>query len=154
MKWFSMLLPAFVCGLALLCAGHVRGEEDRETPAVRFAPMAVYIDSGAMPLAAYQLDLQAPPGVTIVGIEGGEHEAFRDPPYYDPAAMQRERVIIAAFSTLADEALPVGSTCVATIHVMIEGEVEPDFAVHLDAAGTSDGSAIDVTVHTSLGQDS
>ena len=58
-------------------------------------------------LAAYQIEFSVTNILTkIVGIEGGQHPAFREPPFYDPKAMQQERVIIAAFST--DNAEPYG----------------------------------------------
>ncbi|MHC4768662.1 MAG: hypothetical protein ACYTEI_08130, partial [Planctomycetota bacterium] len=74
-------------------------------PSVRFQAVHVSVDTGDEPLAAYQLDLRAATdNVRIVGIEGGAHPAFADPPYYDPAAIQGDRVIIGAFSTV-----PAGS---------------------------------------------
>ena len=75
--------------------------------AVRFEAVEVDIDSGDKPLAVYQLELLDPTHSTvIVGIEGGEHAAFAKPPYYDPAALSRNRVIIAAFNT--GNELPTG----------------------------------------------
>ena len=59
---------------------------------VRFAPVDVYLDSGSRPLAAYQFELKVTQGkVKIVGVEGGEHEAFREAPYYDPAALKKKK---------------------------------------------------------------
>ncbi len=92
-----------------------------QTPApnpVRFKAVDIFVDSGGKTLAAYQLEFKARnSGVRIVGVEGGEHPAFRDAPYYDLKAIQHERVIIAAFSTEAADKLPKGRTRVATIHV-------------------------------------
>src|SRR5262245_55404811 len=72
----------------------------------RFEAFDVYVDSGATPLAAYQLELKATGDVKAVGIEGGESAAFLDAPYYDPAALHgdqvREQIVIAAFSTSKD----------------------------------------------------
>jgi len=56
----------------------------------------------------------------IVGIEGGEHPAFREPPMYDPKAMQHERVIIAAFNTAPSDELPRENAS-ATIHLEAKG---------------------------------
>jgi hypothetical protein len=48
----------------------------------------LFVDSGAQTLAAYQLDFSAPDeSVKIVSIKGG-HPAFKEPPYYDPKAIQ------------------------------------------------------------------
>jgi hypothetical protein len=85
-------------------------------PAARFYALDISIDSKDRPFAAYQL-MCSVPGAKIVGIEGGEHTAFAQPPVYDPKAMQQDRVIIAAFSTNAVSSLPRGNTRVATIHI-------------------------------------
>ena len=114
---------------------------------VRFESVDVYVQTEGKPLAAYQLDLRATEGdVKIVGIEGGEHAAFSNPPYYDTAAMQQDHVIIAAFSTAKAELLPTGRTRIATIHVQITGAQEPKFATELTVAATVDGAAIPATI--------
>lgn len=110
---------------------------------IRFAYVEVYIDSHDQPLAAYQFELAAMVGdVKIVGIEGNRDLPFRDPPYHDPAAMQQDRVIIAAFSTADAERLPTGRTRLATVHVMITGDIEPEYAVELVVASTVDAREI------------
>jgi hypothetical protein len=77
--------------------------------AVRFLTVDIFVDTKDKPLAAYQIEFSATNTVAkIVGIEGGEHPAFRDAPYYDPKALQQERVILAAFSTEPDNRLPTG----------------------------------------------
>lgn len=49
--------------------------------AVRFAPLHVYIDSGSHSLGAFQFELRTTRGnIKIVGVEGGEHKAYRQPP--------------------------------------------------------------------------
>lgn len=122
---------------------------------VRFANIQVVIDSHDQPLAAYQLELKATSGdVKIVGIEGGEHAQFSQPPYYDPAAMQQERVIIAAFSTARSEALPKGQTRVATIHLQITGDVQPQFTSELTACATANGKSIEGQIILKDGQSS
>ena len=111
---------------------------------VRFAAVDVYVDSGDEPLAAYQFELAAETGrIKIVGIEGGEHPAFADPPYYDPKAMSQDRVIIAAFHT--GDHLPSGRIRVARIHVQIDGNQEPDYVVRLFVAASADGEPIEAT---------
>jgi hypothetical protein len=112
-------------------------------PAVRFQAVNVLVDTGDEPLAAYQLDLRAATGIVrIVGIEGGEHPAFADPPYYDPAAIQGDRVIIGAFSTAPAGSLPTGRTRIATIHVRVTGDRQPEYKAELSVAATADGGAI------------
>jgi hypothetical protein len=116
-----------------------------QEPAVRFGAVDLYIDSKDKPLAAYQLEFSAPAGdVKIIGIEGGEHPAFSRPPYYDPKAMQQERVIIAAFSTNAVDNLPVGKTRVATIHFQVRSAASPDFQLKLQVAADAQGNKIPV----------
>ncbi len=110
---------------------------------VRFQAVHVSVDTGEEPLAAYQLDLRATTGnVRIVGIEGGEHAAFADPPYYDPTAIQGDRVIIGAFSTARAGTLPVGRTRIATIHVRVTGDRQPEYEAELSVAATANGGAI------------
>ncbi len=128
----------------------VARQDDEE--AVRFAPLHVYIDSGDDALAAYQFELKIVAGdVTIVGVEGGEHEAFSAPAYYDPAALSKDRIIIAAFST-ADE-LPTGKTRVATIHLQITGGAEPEYKLKLAVAGDKDGDEISAKITSIQGDE-
>ena len=114
---------------------------------VQFRAIDVYVDSDTVPLAAYQLEFSVTNvPATIVGIEGGSHKAFREPPFYDPKAMQQERVIIAAFSTESPEHLPSGKTRVATIHIVTTGNTRPVFELKLQAAADSTGKKISATV--------
>jgi len=98
----------------------ITGPEDVAEGAVRFEAIDVFLDSGAESLAAWQVELRSiDEDVEIVGIEGGEHPAFSEPPYYDPRAMNQRRVILAAFETGND--LPTGRSRVARIHVQVKG---------------------------------
>lgn len=135
-----MLVP--VCIAALVAVTIVCAQDDVQS--VRFDAIDVYVQTGDEPLAAYQLDLSAEKGdVTIVGIEGGESKVFAAPPYYDPAAIQNDRVIIAYFSTAAADALPRGKVRIATIHVQIVGNVQPEYDATITVAATVDGEPID-----------
>jgi hypothetical protein len=127
-------------GLAAgLWAHEAAGEESRS----RFCAVDIYLDSKSTPLAAYQLEFAVTNRVAkIVGIEGGEHAAFRQAPFYDPKAIQKERVIIAAFSTEPPVKLPAGKTRVATIHLQLSGDAAPEFELKLEAAADSDGKRI------------
>ena len=110
---------------------------------VRFQAVDIFIDSKETPLAAYQLEFLVKTGdAKVVGVEGGEHAAFKDAPFYDPKAIQHERVIIAAFNTTSGDKLPTGKTRVATIHLQITGERKPDYAVKLETAATLEGRKI------------
>jgi hypothetical protein len=121
--------------------------EDR----VRFAPVHVYLDSGDKPLAAYQFELRTRTGrIKIVGVEGGEHPAFKDAPYYDPAALMNDRIIIAAFNTGSD--LPHGRTCIATIHLQILGDAEPQYELKLMAVADDNGQEIPAELNLKAGE--
>ena len=116
------------------------GKQSGET--LRFDAVHVFIDTGAMALAAYQLSLRATTGnVRIVGIEGSDHHAFANPPYYDPIAIQGDRVIIGAFSTADVDSLPIGRTRIATIHVQITGG-QAEYDAQLTVSAGVDGLAI------------
>jgi hypothetical protein len=116
--------------------------ETNLTNTPRFRAVEVFVDSGNTPLAAYQLEFTASGNAKMVGIEGGEQPAFKEPPYYDPQAMQQERVILGAFSTAPAEALPKGKTRVATIHLQSNGDETPRYEVQLKAAATAGGRKI------------
>lgn len=138
---------ALLATLALASAQAPPSDPDRRAgPATsRFRTVEVWIDGGDHPLAAYQVDVHATRGhVTIVGIEGGDHAAFKSPPYYDPRAMQHDRVIIAAFSTATD--LPAGRTRIARIHVQVTGDEAPEYSTTLMIAATADGTKVPATV--------
>lgn len=110
-----------------------------------FQTVDVVIDAGDQPLAAYQVDVRDVSGggsVKIVGIEGGE-SVFAQPPFYDPAAMQHERVILAAFSTQASDQLPTGPVRVATIHIERDANATPRWEAKLITAGNAAGDAIE-----------
>ena len=118
---------------------------------VRFAPLHIYLDSGNKPLAAYQFELKAPTGqIKIVGVEGGQHKAFEEAPYYDPAALANDRIIIAAFNT--DSELPKGRTRIATIHLQIIGDAEPDYELKLTVAGNADANEIPAKISFEKGE--
>src|SRR5436190_21520886 len=129
--------------LALL--GTLLAQPAATNQTVRFQAVDIFIDSKETPLAAYQLEFQVKTGdAKVVGVEGGEHSAFKDAPFYDPKAIQQERVIIAAFSTTAADKLPKARTRVATIHLQITGHQKPEFHLRLETAATSNGNKIPV----------
>jgi hypothetical protein len=155
MKRFTAIMMT-----ALMLLGITRGQDcqvgEYKTAKVSFAPVAVYIDSGDKPLAAYQFEFKAVKGeIKIVGVEGGESKAFHEPPYYDPKALMNNRIIIAAFNTGKD--LPIGKTRITTLHLQIIGDVSPEYEAKLVAAATADGqeisAQISISTITQEGQD-
>jgi len=103
-----------------------------------FEAVEVYLDTGDRPLAAFQFELTDPTGsARIVGVEGGAHPAFAEPPYYDPAALEGGRIIIAAFST--DPNLPTGRTRIATLHMLTEAGRSPEYKIKVEVAADTEG---------------
>jgi hypothetical protein len=158
---------AVACLVAALAAPRIgRGGRAAE-PSVRFAPVHIYLDSGGTPLAAYQFELVCSvpvrasesnasrrhyePAVRIVGVEGGEHPAFNDAPYYDPAALANDRIIIAAFHTGAD--LPAGRTRIATIHLQIPADAKPEYELKLAVAADAQGHELPAEITLRRGAD-
>ncbi len=130
-----------------------QSEQDITTvqPRVRFAPLYIYLDSGNKSLAAYQFELKAAAGqIKIVGVEGGQHKAFKEAPYYDPAALANDRIIIAAFNTGSE--LPKGRTRIATIHLQIIGDAEPDYELKLTVAADADAKEIPAKISFEKGE--
>jgi hypothetical protein len=114
-----------------------------------FGYVDVFCDPHGTALAAYQLELVAEDNcATIVGVEGGNHPAFREAPHYDAAALANHRIILAAFSTQRD--LPAARTKIARVHFRFE---KPDrrLTPKLLVAGGSDGKTIAVDVSVSEG---
>jgi hypothetical protein len=132
-------LATFAIILASLC--QIAGQETDDS---RFDAIDIFVDSGSQPLAAYQLTFNSQNGAKIVGIEGGDPGVFAEPPYYDPEAMQKEEVVIAAFNTAGADRLPTGRIRVATIHVQTEAKIVPTYKVEASAAATRDGKQIKV----------
>lgn len=139
------ILQAFVLMgtwfVASACSQEAELEKHAPQTSMRFEAVEVYLDSGDVPLAAYQFEFMAETGeIKIVGIEGGEHPAFKEPPYYDTAALSKGRIIIAAFDTGKD--LPKGKTRVARLHLQVIGEAEPEYVVKLEVTASLDGKKI------------
>src|SRR5438067_1034311 len=84
------------CGALVAVALLARPSHAQQAPAaattgatVRFRAVDIFVDSKATPLAAYQLEFVADAQrVKLVGIEGGEHAAFREPPGRNTAARE------------------------------------------------------------------
>ena len=139
LRFLSVLLVCLFWPAAELLAQQAADEEGR----TRFCAVDIFIDSGSTPLAAYQVRFAATNGTAkIVGIEGGEHPAFRQPPFYDPKAIQNGVAIVAAFSTAPSAELPTGKTRVATIHLRITETSQRQFELKLQTAADAQGNKI------------
>ena len=166
MRALTVILAALFTAAALgwQQAGPTAVSGGPHNPSPRFEAVDVFVDSGARPLGAWQVEIKAifgntggatvPRSVKLVGIEGGEAAAYKQPPYYDPAALHesqiQERIVLAAFSTDVQGAgLPTGKTRVARLHVQVTGGAgEPEYVVKLMTAGAADGSRIDAKATT------
>jgi hypothetical protein len=104
---------------------------------IRFVALDIVLETGDRSLAAYQFEL-LPGSSKIVGVEGGEHSLFADAPYYDPAALQGGRIVVAAFTT--EEGAPAGRTRVARLHLQETENVE--YKARLIAAASPGGDRI------------
>lgn len=152
MRARAIILTAVV----LLIAGlGSRGQErpdwrPTKLPGSRFMTVDVLVDPRGEALAAYQLRVEARRGdVRIVGVEGGDPAAFHEPPYYDPKAIQQDRVILAAFQAAPEIQLPTAKTRVATLHLLVKGSTAPEFDVKLQTAATGEGRRISATASLS-----
>ena len=151
MNRITSIILTSVCLIVPVLAQQSGQDYSTAQPSVRFAPLHIYLDSGNRSLAAYQFELKAAAGqIKIVGVEGGKHEAFKEAPYYDPAALAKDRIIIAAFSTGSD--LPKGRTRIATIHLQIVGDAEPQYELKLAVAGDADGKEIPAEITFEKGE--
>jgi hypothetical protein len=143
-RWSAILLVA----IFLLVPGFITTANNTEPS--RFAAVDIYLQTGPAHLAAYQLDITLPEQARIVGVEGGEPAAFREAPYYDPAALMNHRIIVAAFSTADAGTLPTGNFRVARLHIMLgSGTIEdelPKITRQLTVAADAQGNTIAATL--------
>jgi len=130
---------------------------DVEAPAderpVRYEPWAIELEVGDVSIAAYQVELVVRSGdATVVGVEGGTTDGFREPPYYDPQALAGGRIVLAAFNTKVG--LSRGRHRVATIH-MREAGPAPAYELRLMAAAAPDGSpaVVDIDLVSGKGRE-
>lgn len=136
-----MKLPRVLLVASLLLAAVVDATPADRESAPRFVAYDVRIDSGADALAAWQIEVTYDPATTkILSLEGGQADAFRDAPHYDPAGFTAGRIVIASF-TPTDEAAPTGATRVARLHFRTEGEAAAP-AVALVTAARPGGEKI------------
>ena len=136
-----------VIALLLLGLAGIAGAEPR------FIAVDVYIESDA-PLAAWQFEFVDHKNATmVVGIENGDSAVFHTAPYYDREAVaggSADRIVVADYSLAKRAELPVGRVRVATLHLMVSGDAEPDFASTLSVAATYGGSNIDAEISVEI----
>jgi hypothetical protein len=135
MKRLLVLLP-------LLCLAAASGD-----PALlqsRFTYVDVMIDPKGEALAAWQFEFTAAVGqISLVGVEAGDSPAYaRRPPYYDPAALAGDRIIVGDYSL--DAGVPRTKTRVARLMLEIRGDAKPQYATKVMAAANADGKTIAV----------
>ena len=107
-----------------------------EQAQVRFVAVDIFADTDGKGLAAWQIELDCDPSrAKIVGVEG----AGEKPPYYDPAALQGGRIILASFSM--EPQPPAGRVLVARVHLQETGKT--DYAVKVMAAAAPGGERIE-----------
>jgi len=159
MNKITPIILAGICFIVPVLAQQSEQDYSTAQSGVRFAPLHIYLDSGKSSLAAYQFEVRVvrePPlqpaagQIKIVGVEGGQHKAFKEAPYYDPAALANDRIIIAAFNTGRD--LPTDRTRIATIHLQIIGDAEPQYELKLIVAADADGKEIPAEITFEKGE--
>ena len=116
-----------------------------ETRAAEFAVYDIYLDPNSEPVAAYQLKIwDKRAAIKIISVEGGEHPAFQKAPYFDPKAISRDIIKLAAFHAGTSDELPARRTRVASLHVEIGPGLTPDLAIEVEAAARPGGNKITV----------
>ena len=105
--------------------------------AVRFTTYDVFVDAGAKRLGAYQIEIICNSAQsTIVGVESGVAPFDESAPYYDPAALRKGRIILAAFTT--QKVPPAGRIRVARVHFQETGLGEYSSKLILAASPEAD----------------
>lgn len=133
------------------------GEHQRAGQDVRFVAVDITLDPAGEELAAYQLRIPEAPGITLVGVEGGEPaSAFAKPPVYDPAALagqsdtdnqgapggaaDQPMIVLAAFSLDGSIDRP---TRVARLHLQVTGRQAVELDPVVIAAGDPAGERLE-----------
>jgi len=133
------------CLWAFFVTGFTPAQPIRSPSRSSFRVVDIFVDAKGKSLAAYQLEWKvASHNAKIVGIEGGDHAAFKQPPQYDPRAIQGERVIVAAFNIANENALPRRRTRLATIHLEAPAGANCKFELEKFEAADAQGRRISV----------
>ncbi len=147
------------CAKLLLClvlwAAAWPGWFHAEGKKVRFAALDVHLES-TEPVAAWQFELSEAGGrMRVVGVENGDSPAFAKAPYYDRKAVsdgRADRIIVADFTLRPAAELPVGRVRIATVHVRLTGDSEPEYVLRLTTAGNAQGKPVPASIHLKLQQ--
>jgi hypothetical protein len=114
-----------------------------------FRVIDIFLDPKGKSLGAYQLGWKVTTqNARIVGIEGGDHPAFRNPPQYDPRAIQGERLVVAAFNAGAEKSLPRGRIRIGSIHIEAAPSAICRFEIENLEAADVQGRRISVTAQS------
>lgn len=108
---------------------------------VSFRAFDVWVDAGDAALGAWQVEVTGKGKALVVGVEGGDG-AYKEPPFYDPAALHAERIVLAGLTLAKDP--PRGRIRVARLHMQETGAVT--YATKAIAAARADGTRIEVRV--------
>ena len=137
----------------VLCTAAWPGLSRADVAKVRFAALDVHLES-AQPVAAWQFELSETAGrMRVVGVENGDSPAFPKAPYYDRKAVhdgRADRIIVADFSLRPAAELPAGKARIATVHVRITGDSEPEYLLRLVTAGNAAGKPVPASVHLNV----
>ena len=146
----KLTLPASVLIVCCLLGGEVLSEEQEPAVSFSFRALDLWVDSGKVPLAAYQVAITYDKKqVKILGLEGGPPGPFNAAPYYDDAGKQGGRIVLASFTTDDDRA-PAGRTRVGRLHLMVTGDDDgPACTVKLITAAKPGGERISANVELS-----
>jgi hypothetical protein len=127
--------------LPLLC---LAGAPANPSASSRFTYVDIMIDPKGESLAAWQFEFTAEVGqISLVGVEAGDNPAYaKRPPYYDPAALAGNRIIVGNYSL--DAGVPKTRTRVARLMLEIRGDAKPQYVTKLMAAANADGTTIPV----------
>ena len=121
-----------------------------QSRAAEFAVFDIFLDTNGEPLAAYQLKISDKnAAVKIISVEGGEHTSFAAAPKFDPKAIQRDMIKLAAISLDSSEKLPTARVRIASLHVEIGPGLSPDWAAIVERAGRAGGQKIDASISIS-----
>ncbi len=139
--------------LLVLWASAWPGLSRADVAKVRFAALDVHLES-AQPVAAWQFELTETGGrMRVVGVENGDSPAFPKAPYYDRKAVndgRADRIIVADFTLRPPAELPAGTVRIATVHVRITGDSEPEYVLRLVTAGNATGKPVPASVHLDI----
>ena len=127
---------AFQCGFG-------KALEPAQTAAnIRFIPVDIIIDPGDKPISAYQFDLKVTSGnARLSGVEGGDCKAFKQPGFYDPKALNKGHIKLAAFNLAASS--PAGKFRCARLHFMVTGDQVPEFDIKPVVIADAKGKRVD-----------